>query len=141
MPYATQQDILDRHGADALLIATDRDNDGTVDTDAVDRALDDATAEINVYLGKVEVLPLVTVPAVLVQVCVDIALYKASTGLAMTEEKRQRYEDAIALLKSVATGAVSLGIDDGSAEPAAGGDVEIIGPGRQFSRSTMNVLT
>ena len=141
MPYAIAQDIIDRYGDDALLIAADRNNDGVVDAAAVDRALADATAEINVYVGRVEALPLTTVPEILVNLCVDIALYKVSNGLAATEAQRQRYEDAIALLKSIAKGEASLGLTDGSEEPEADGLVEFDGPEKQFTRSSMNCLT
>ena len=43
--YATQQDIVDRYSADALLMVTDRD--GNVDVQQVLRALEDADDEIN----------------------------------------------------------------------------------------------
>ena len=33
--YATLQDLIDRFGNDAVLVASDRDRDGQMDTDAV----------------------------------------------------------------------------------------------------------
>jgi phage gp36-like protein len=140
MPYATQQDIIDRKGEDALFIAADRDGDDAIDTTLVNTALTDATDEINVYIGKAKALPLSLVPPVLIGLCVDIALYRLSEHTAYTEEKRQRYDDAIKLLKSIASGEVSLGIDS-EAEATVGQDAELIGPERQFSRSRMNSIT
>lgn len=139
MSYATQQDIIDRYGSDALHIAADRDNDGVLDVDAITRALDDATAEINVYVGARYDLPLSTVPPVLVMLCVDIALYKLATGTAGTDERRQRYEDAVALLRRIASGELPLGVDAGSGDDNAA-EVELIGPARIFSRNKMGGL-
>lgn len=139
MPYATQQDIIDRYGSDTLHIAADRDNDGVLDTAAITRALDDATAEINVYVGARYDLPLSTVPTVLVKLCVDIALYQLATGTAGTDERRQRYEDAVALLKRIATGELQLGMDAGTSDDNAA-EVELIGPGRMFNRNNMGGL-
>lgn len=117
MGYATQQDIIDRYGADTLYTVFDRDNDGILDTDAVTRALDDASNEIDAYLVGRYPLPLATVPPVLKLLCADIAVYKGSTGAVQTEEKRQRYEDAVRLLGKIAEGKVSLGLE----KPEAGG--------------------
>jgi phage gp36-like protein len=141
MAYATQQDIIDRYGADALYVAADRDNNDAVDTAAVDRALDDASDEINTYVGKKYQLPLNPVPTVLLRICVDIALYRLSFGLAFTEEKRKRYEDAVRFLEGISTGKASLGFDDGSAATPTAGDAELISNPRQFSRRTMGPLT
>lgn len=138
--YCTQQDIEDRYGSDALLLIADRDNDGTVDAQAVSDAIDDASAEIDVYVGEAHDLPLPTVPSALVRVCVDITVYRLSaTADIGTEEKRQRYEDAIALLKQIAKGEISLGLTD--PPTPTNGAVNISGPDRQFTRRKMgNVL-
>ena len=141
MAYATQQDIVDRYGDDALYVAADRNNDDAIDTAAVARALNDATDEINAYIGKRYVLPLNPVPTVLTRLCVDIALYRLSTGTALTEEKRTRYTDCINLLKGIGNGDADLGIADGSSDPTSVGDAELISNDRQFSRGTMGRLT
>lgn len=140
MAYATQQDIIDRYGQDALYVAADRNNDDVVDNAVVGKALDDATDEINSYVGKKYQLPLPLVPTVLVRVCVDIALYRMSFGTALTEEKRKRYDDTVRLLKGISIGEASLGYDDGSnAEPTAG-DAELISNERLFTRQNMGGL-
>lgn len=139
MSYATQQDIIDRYGSDALHIAADRDNDGVLDVDAITLALDDATAEINVYVGARYDLPLSTVPAVLIKLCVDIAMYQLATGTAGTDERQKRYENAVTLLRRIASGELQLGLDAGSSDDNAA-DVELIGPARMFSRNKMGGL-
>lgn len=56
-------------------------------------------------------------PATLRRPCVDIALYHlAFSGLNRTGEHRQRYEDAVAWLKGVARGEITLGPYDLNAD-------------------------
>lgn len=106
--YATEQDIIDRYGSDALLIAFDRDNSGEVAPDSVNKALADAQSEIDGYLSGVESLPLTNPPALLTRLAVDIALYQGSSSTAQTDEKRTRYEDAVSYLRRVAEGRIKL---------------------------------
>lgn len=139
MAYATQQDIVDRHGEDVLYVLADRDNDDVLDTALIDQALADATAEIDVYLAAKYDLPLVTVPAVVLRLCVDISVYlMANTGTGRAEEYRQRYEDALALLRRIASGEVSLGLE--TPPVSAVGGVSVSGPSRTFSRDSMKGL-
>ncbi len=111
MPYASQADIIDRYGEDALYALADRDRDGTLDEEAIGRALDDATAEIDGYLAARYPLPLTVAPKIIVILCVDIALYRLSPDHG-TEERRKRYEDAVRMLKLISEGKVSLGIKE-----------------------------
>ena len=140
MAYATQQDIIDRYGNDALFVVADRDNDNVIDAVVVDGALSDATDEINAYVASKYALPLATVPPVLKRMCVDIALYRLSPDGSYTEEKRQRYEDAVKLLTKFSNGDASLGLPENSTPDSAVGDVELISSDRQFSRRTMGRL-
>ena len=141
MAYATLQEIIDRYGEDDLLMAADRDGDDEVDTAAVDRALADASAEIDTYLAARYNLPLPHTPAVLQRLCVDITLYRlAFNAVGNTEERRQRYDDAVALLVRISKGDVSLGVSTEATPPSKGNGVVISGPGRRFSRDTMEGL-
>ncbi|HAW49166.1 MAG TPA: DUF1320 domain-containing protein [Roseovarius sp.] len=138
MAYATQSDIETLYGADALAVA-DRDGDGVADAATVSRALEAASAEIDSYVGVRHDLPLEGAHPVLTQYCVDIALYRLSVAATyVTEEGRQRYEDAIAALKRIAKGEQHLAIpadpesdeaDFESPSPIVSG-----GPERAFSR-------
>ena len=139
MAYATLQDIIDRYGEDDLLMAADRDGDDQVDTAAVDRALADASAEIGTYLAARYTLPISSVPEVLKRLCVDITLYRlAFNAVGNTEERRQRYEDAVALLVRISKGNVGLGMNTNP--PSKGNGVVISGPDRKFNRDTMEGL-
>ncbi len=113
MPYATVQHITDRYGEDALLMLADRDGDDSVDVNVVDQVLTDASAEIDVWLASRYSLPLTSTPSVLIRICVDIAVYRLSSDADVaTEEKRQRFEDAISMLKNIANGKAKLSLPD-----------------------------
>lgn len=134
MPYATQQDIIDRYGEDDLIIAADHDGDGVADAAVVAQGLSDATDEINTYAGGRYTLPFAEVPPVLKRLCVDMALYLMSKPPSITEEKRKRYEDAIKLLTSISTGKVSLGISDAEATGSNAGGAFFQANDRIFKR-------
>ena len=135
--YATEQDIIDRHGAAALTIAADRDNDGVADPGVVDKALADATVLMDSYIQKKYDLPLpAPTPEILAPVCVDVAWYKlSSTPGMMTEEIERRHKDAIRWLENLAKGLVSLGVDQ--SPPSAGGGVQVESKERVFTRDTL----
>ncbi|MNG19141.1 hypothetical protein D3C84_1032700 [compost metagenome] len=57
----------------------------------------------------------------LVRLCCDIALYRLSADAGSgTEEKRKRYEDAVALLRRIASGEVSMGMPTPVTEETSG---------------------
>jgi phage gp36-like protein len=133
MPYATQQDISDRYSNNTLLMLTDRDGNDTVDQEVLDGALNDATAEIDSYVATKYALPLPTVPAVLVRLCVDISIYRLASGADLaTEEQRKRFDDAIKMLRDIAKGVSSLGIAQPT--PSSNGGVHLVSAPRRFKR-------
>ena len=108
MAYATRTDIEDLYGAAALYVA-DRDGDGVPEDAAIDRALDDASSEIDAYLRVLYDTPVSPVPQLLVQLACDVALYRlAQTGDVRTEEHRTRYDDALRTLARLAKGDMKL---------------------------------
>jgi len=107
MTYATQIDLVDRFGADELAQRTNRTDGLTIDTVVLERALTDADAEIDSYLAARYTLPLSSTPVVLNRLACDIARYRLyDDGTPATV--RQRYEDAVSLLKRMANGDVQL---------------------------------
>lgn len=111
MPYATREELIESWGMDALLVVADEDQDGVLDDGVVDKALVNASAEIDAYVAVLHRLPLPERPATLVQPCCDIAMYRLSSdGTSSTEEKRKRYDDAVAFLRRVSEGKASLGL-------------------------------
>lgn len=138
MAYATSQDIVDAHGIEALLLVADRDCDGEIDAGVVERALDAASDLIDLHVLSRYPAPWPSVPGAVRDLAVDIALYRMSgEGRGLTDERRRRYEDALALLKSVAAGTVDLDIPEpAGAAPQDG--AEIAGPvERLFDRQTL----
>ena len=118
MTYATQTDLVERFGFDELAQRTNRVDGLTIDTVVLGRALADADAEIDGYLATRYTLPLASTPAVLVRLAADLARYQLC-GDKVPDSVRQRYVDAVVVLKRLATGDVQLaGI---AAVPAAGG--------------------
>lgn len=136
MTYATQQDLVDRFGESELIQLTDRSESGVVDAAVVTRALADADAEINGYLTARYTLPLATVPEVLVRVASDIARYYLF-GDAMIETVKDRYENAIKLLKGVSSGLVDLGVAVNQTPISSTGSVKVSAPDRVFDSATL----
>lgn len=148
MPYATLNDIITLYGKDQLHIA-DRNGDGMIDEDAVERALELATGEINSHIGVRWKLPLKATPAPLPQLCVDIAIYRlALSHDVLSEEIRARYEDAIEHLKLIAAGRAALVFEGensanegekGTKDTSSAGPSPIVsgGPDKEFSRDKL----
>lgn len=129
MAYLTKPDFEARFGADELLALTDRDGLGVVGDAVFAQAALDAQAEVDVYLAARYALPLASVPAVLVQLCADIARYRLWADRA-SEEVRKRYEDVLRLLRQIASGAVALGV---ASSAVAQGQPHAAAPQRVFN--------
>jgi len=140
MPYATQQNIIDRYSKDLLLLIADRDGDGIADSEVVDPAINDASAEIDTYVAKRYALPMATpLPEVLTRLCVDIVVYRLADGADVgTEEKRVRYDDARSLLRLIAKGEVTLGVAE--ATTTSSDVIESSSSNRRFNRDSMSGL-
>ncbi|WP_290654477.1 DUF1320 domain-containing protein [Idiomarina sp.] len=109
--YAQVTDMQMRFGQEELEQLAPSDT-GTVDQKSkVESALNDASAEMNTYLGSVYSLPLTDPNPYLKTICCDITRFRLWDD-AVSEEVRKRYEDAIAWLKKVVKGDVSLGIEN-----------------------------
>lgn len=107
MTYATQQDMVDRFGQVELAQLTDRAAGSVIDTAVLGRALADADAEIDAYLGSRYTLPLTSLPPVLPRMAADIARYRLYDDRA-TDSVRERYSDALKTLRDIASGLVKL---------------------------------
>jgi phage gp36-like protein len=140
MPYATQADLQERYSEDDLLIIADRDMDNQLDADVITQALEDASAEIDGWIAARYTMPLPTVPDILVRLCADIAVYRLSVDAAQaTDERRQRYEDAIKFLKALSKGDASLGMP--KPPKTTSGRARLISNPRRFNRRNLGDLT
>lgn len=136
MTYATQQNLIDRFGEQELIQLTDRENLGAINTTVIDRALGDADAQINGYLGVRYTLPLTApIPTDLERLACDIARY-ALYDDRVTEQVAQRYKDAVALLRDVSAGRAQLGIDDTSNKPASNNAAQMTSAESVFKRNS-----
>ena len=145
MIYASQADITDLYGERVLYVA-DRDGDGVPDVPAIERALLEASAEIDSYLATRYALPLPdgTDVSVLRKLAVDIAVYTLALSRdVLTDEITKRYENAVASLRRLAKGEQTLQLpadpDTDPEDPHADGPRAIVqgGPERLFSREKM----
>lgn len=136
MAYATTQDMLDRFGDTELIALTDRTDSGVVDNAVLSKAVADAEAEINAYIGGRYTVPLADpVPALITKLTTTIARYHLYED-RVTERVQAAYDSAIELLKLIGKGDASLGID--SPAPVEGdGDVAINAPERKFTADTL----
>jgi phage gp36-like protein len=137
MTYATQSDLTDRFGAVELAQLTDRTSGLVIDTVVLARALADADAEIDSYLATRYALPLASTPVVLVRLAADMARYRLYDD-RVTESVRVRYQDAVSLLKRLASGEVRL--DGATTPPAAASDssgIAVRAPDRVFSADVL----
>ncbi|BBL70331.1 gp436 family protein [Methylogaea oryzae] len=132
MAYAVKQDLIDRYGEAELIQLTDRASLGIIDDTVLGQAIGDAAAEIDGYLSGRYQLPLASVPSVLVRIACDIARYRLYDQAA-AEQVTKRYDDAVAMLRSIAKGELSLGTDGASA-PTVANTAQIESAGSVFSR-------
>lgn len=126
--YATYADMIARFGERELIQLTDRASAGVPDQVLAEGALDEASAEIDGFIGTRYDVPLPSVPRILVGYCCDIARYRlCGAEVQTTEAIRDRYHDARRFLELVAAGKVGLGGMPGGAgvAPASGDSVKI----------------
>jgi phage gp36-like protein len=112
MPYATESQFITAFTRDEAVSLTNLDDPSVEDVNSValDRALTDASEEIDSYLAGRYTLPLTAVPKVLIGKCLDIARYRLDT-VRQRDDVRQRYDDAIKFLTLISKGSISLGLD------------------------------
>lgn len=117
MTYATRSTIAEIYGPEFL---ADLTRDDVPDASAaVDRALAQASAEIDGWISARYKLPLGTQPKVLERPCVDIAAYiLANSHASLTVTIEDRYKFAVDFAKAIGAGRAGLG----EAEPSAAVD-------------------
>lgn len=119
MSYCTPSDLVEAFGEQLLIDLTDRADppSGVVDTVALGRAIADADAEIDGYLGVKYTVPLTPTPDRVRAVSCDLVRYRLTQN-KVSEQVRARYEDAVRWLRDVAAGRAVI---PGAEQPVAGG--------------------
>jgi phage gp36-like protein len=134
MAYCTKQNLIDRFRESELIQLTDEAGAGVIDDAVLNEAIGDAAGEIDSYLTGRYDLPLASVPPALVLKACDMARYYLYDE-AVTDIVQKRYDNAIAWLKLVANGTISLGLNGAGAEMDSAGQAEMQSAGSVFGRS------
>jgi phage gp36-like protein len=119
MSYASIADFTLAFGEQETLMLSELDepNSVSIENSVVQRALDDATAEIESYLTAARIFVTGDPPLILRNKCCDIARYRLDKN-RQREDVRLRYEDAIKFFKDVVKGDASIGLTPGTDQPA-----------------------
>lgn len=134
MSYCTQQDLIDRFGEAELIELTDEHGTEEVDATRIAQAIAYADALIESHIAGRFTVPLSPVPEILNELACDIVHYRLFIHGA-PEHVMQRQRDAVASLRDIGAGRMSLGIDDPA--PQSAGDVEYSSGERQFTSTTL----
>lgn len=144
MAYATQADLekMPGVGAAKLIELTDCAGSGAADSVIILQALDDASAVIDGYIAGRYALPLSVVPDLIKTWCCVLTRHALYPN-GVPEFVRTAYEDAVAQLRDVARGHVTLTIPGIGSEPAASpaGGVRGSSAPRVFDRATLEDYT
>jgi len=134
MPYCTKQNLIDRYSESELIQLTDRAAQGVIDDTVLDRCIADADGEIDGYLSPKYGAPLAVVPKAIERIACAITRYYLYDD-NVTDQVATLYKDAIAFLKGVANGTISIGIDAVGAKPTKSSNtVQMESGGREFGR-------
>jgi phage gp36-like protein len=134
MSYATISDLRQWIDEATLIQLTDDDDAGSTNEAVVAAVLESASVEIDGYVGGRYSLPFATPPAILAKLCVDIAgwLLYVRRDAGAPDHWQKRYDNAIAFLTKVSTGALKLGAGDPQGT-GSGGVVTVTAPDAEFS--------
>ena len=116
MTYAVAADLTNRIDAADLLQLADRDNSGDLDSALLTDALERADAQIDAILCVALTVPITDVPPHLIEIAVDITIYKLFVAEPPTLFA-DRYKEAVKFLGQVADGKRKLGEDSGGDTP------------------------
>ncbi|MBW4675965.1 MAG: DUF1320 domain-containing protein [Desmonostoc geniculatum HA4340-LM1] len=143
MPYATAADMIAAFSEQEILELSNIDypDNTTINEDVVNRAIEDAQAQLDSYLAVRYKVPLVVVPTVLRNYTCDVARYILDKDKPREEVSRRR-DLVFYYLKDLAANKASLpGIvdgTDGTTSDAGNGDVVLFkSPGRTWTASTL----
>lgn len=121
MPYSLKADIQKEISDDELIGLTDDESSGVINDVRVTAAIAKADALIDSYCGQVAEVPFTTVPAIIKQHSITIAIYFLFSRRGVAPEiRRKNYEDAVSHLKDISNGKAALPPiteDEVSAEP------------------------
>lgn len=137
MTYATLEQLTERYGEGLLVQITDRGEvpTGVVDIEAVNRALANADAYINGYMGRYS-LPFAAVPDPLPDLAQAIAIYRLHR-FKPDPKIEDEYKDAKQALRDIASGLVKLSAEGAEPGGAPGSGVRMTDRERPFTAQNL----
>lgn len=133
MLYCSKQGLIDRFNEDELIQLTDRDSSSVINDEVLNRAIEDASTEMDAYLSRFN-FTADNLPKSLKPLACDIARYRLYDE-EPTEHVTTRYNNAIKFLKSVNKGEITLGTTSTDTEVISNDLAEIQSSGSVFGRS------
>lgn len=139
MPYCTLADLTARISEASLIQLSDEQGQGLVDTAKTDSAIARAGQEIDTWCGSRYQVPFADPPAILAALAAELAIYYlyGRTQDEIPETWRDAHKNALALLRAIAEGKVSLGEAPQAEAPAAAGP-RVSAPGRVIDRDRLS---
>jgi phage gp36-like protein len=123
MPYSTLADIEKLIPEDELIMLTDDERLGQINSGRVSESIEQADAEIDAYVGGRYSAPLASTPVIVKKLSVDIAIYNLYSRSQLDDIptiRSERYKNAIKTLEGIAKGSISIGVDPLPASPTGG---------------------
>lgn len=138
MAYTTVAEIKKAISEEIVKQLTDDDNIGEIVEANVTAAIARADAEIDGYCAVKYSVPFSTVPAVVAGLSLDMSIYYLYKRRTVSEDVQKSYDNAIARLKDIAKGLLSLGVDPPpAASTADGAECNKTASDRIFTRDTL----
>ncbi|MCW3479735.1 DUF1320 domain-containing protein [Neisseriaceae bacterium JH1-16] len=133
--YATRDDMVVRFGELEVIQLADREETGQIDDTVLSGALEAASVEIDGYLGGRYPLPFAEPPKILTGYACDIARYRlCGSGTQLTEDIRNRFDDAKRFLEMAGAGKITLGGMPGGGPAPVSNTVQFATGTRVFAR-------
>jgi len=142
MSYSLKADILTEISEEELIQLTDDESAGIVNEVRVTAAIAKADRLIDSYCGQVETVPFTTIPDIIKEHSITIAIYYLYSRRGVVPEiRKENYKDAIAHLKDIATGKAVIGATtEGEYDDeikASGPEDEITGENRIITKDKL----
>lgn len=129
MSYCVEADVTKAITEATVILLTDDANSGSIDSDNLDNAIAKADAIINSYCrGRYTTIPFASPDEIIKQISIDLTicfLYarrRDTDSVDIDEGMRERYKNAIALLKDIQKGI--LIIDEADSYANTGGMIQ-----------------
>lgn len=138
MPYTTLADLTARFGDRMITALTDRGEmaTGAVDVTVVDKAIVDADAMIDGYVGGRYSVPVTPVPPLLGDIALAITIWKLHVG-APDPKIEADYKEALRALRDIAGGVITLAVAGVAPSETNATGVQVTDRERPFTAENM----